>query len=223
MKKTLIALTLASTLSFVGAMPVLAAADAACVKTALTKREDGLVAEFDKLFATIKSARETRKAELLAAWDLPDQTRKQAVESAWSKYKAAATNAWSTWRTARRALWATYKNERATCGVAIQKVILTPLKTQVKPGEEFLVRWEVERGTVTAKDWIAMAPAAYPRDKAWSAGTSDIKEFFYTDAKVAGTKLLKATTTPGTYVLRYYENDTWQLKTQGTTTIIVAP
>ena len=55
------------------------------------------------------------------------------------------------------------------------------------------------------------------------AETSDLKEYFYTDARVAGTKLLKATTTPGTYVLRYYENDSWTLKSQGTTTITVAP
>ncbi len=88
----------------------------ACIKTAVGKREDSLVAGHDAYALAIKNAYTARKTALMSAWDLTDKTaRRSAVKSADQAFRTSAKSARSTWNTARKASWKTFETDRKAC------------------------------------------------------------------------------------------------------------
>ena len=88
----------------------------ACIKTAVGKREDSLVAGHDAYALAIKNAYTARKTALMSTWDLTDKTaRRSAVKSADQAFRTSAKSARSTWNTARKASWKTFETDRKAC------------------------------------------------------------------------------------------------------------
>lgn len=88
----------------------------ACIKTAISKREDALIASHDVYALAIKNAYTARKTALLLAWDKTDRTeRRTAVRSADKAFKDSVRTTRSAWHSARRTAWKTFENERKAC------------------------------------------------------------------------------------------------------------
>ena len=88
----------------------------ACIKTAITKREDALIAGHDAYALAIKNAYMARKSAILAAWDLPERVaRRAAVKAADKAFRDAVRAARMTWNTARRGAWKTFETDRKAC------------------------------------------------------------------------------------------------------------
>jgi hypothetical protein len=93
----------------------------ACVKTAITKREDALIAGHDIYALAVKNAYTARKTALLLAWDKTDRTeRRTAVRSADKAFKDSVRGARTTWQNTRRATWKTFETERKACAPQAQ-------------------------------------------------------------------------------------------------------
>ncbi|MFN3301847.1 MAG: hypothetical protein ACK413_02380 [Patescibacteria group bacterium] len=88
----------------------------ACVKTAVEKRETAIQTAFDKFSEAIKLALQTRKNELLSAWDITDKNeRKTAIRNAWNKFKNEKRNAIRNFNQARLSAWQQFITERKAC------------------------------------------------------------------------------------------------------------
>ncbi len=88
----------------------------ACIKTAITKREDALIAGHDVYAIAVKNAYTTRKTALLAAWDKTDRLeRRAAVKAADKAFSDGVKAARKTWNETRRGAWKTFETERKAC------------------------------------------------------------------------------------------------------------
>ncbi len=88
----------------------------ACVKKAVEKRETTIQTAFDDFTTTIKSALQTRKNELLAAWDISERNeRRIAIQNAWNKFREAKRTAIRTFNQARLTAWKQFTIERRAC------------------------------------------------------------------------------------------------------------
>ncbi len=95
---------------------VLDATQMACIKTAVGKREDALLAGHDAYALAIKNAYTARKTALTTAWDQADRTaRRTAVKNADMAFKTSVKSAKSAWGTARRGAWKTFETDRKAC------------------------------------------------------------------------------------------------------------
>lgn len=91
--------------------------DITCIQAAVDKREAAIIAAVDTYHSTVKTALETRRAALKAAWAIADRTqRRAAIKAAWDAFRG-------TWRTASNALhktrrdaWKQYRTDRRACG-----------------------------------------------------------------------------------------------------------
>ena len=91
--------------------------DVACVKTAISKREDAIIVAVDAFNASLKAAHVARKAALLAAWDLTNVAdRRTALKTARRTFKETAKQARKTLQTSRKAVWDTFKTDAKACG-----------------------------------------------------------------------------------------------------------
>lgn len=91
--------------------------DIVCARTVVEKRENAIQVVWDKFFSAKRTALETRKSELLAAWGIQDKTlRRVAINAAWAKFKVANKNARRTLEREINATWKQFKTERRTCG-----------------------------------------------------------------------------------------------------------
>lgn len=100
---------------------VLDATQMACIKTAIGKREDTLIAGHDAYALAIKNAYTARKTALMAAWDQTDRTaRRNAVKVADKAFRDAVRTARMTWNTARRTAWKTFETDRKACAPTAQ-------------------------------------------------------------------------------------------------------
>ena len=87
-----------------------------CIKTAITKREDALIAGHDAYALAIKNAYMARKTALLAAWDKTDRAeRRAAVKAADRAFQQAVKAARMAWNTVRRGAWKTFETDRKAC------------------------------------------------------------------------------------------------------------
>lgn len=93
----------------------MAKVDGACMSTAVSKRDDALVAAVDVSATAVKNALNTRKAALKAAWALTDG-RSDALKAAWTTYRAAVKAAKKTLRDGRLAAWKTFRTDAKACG-----------------------------------------------------------------------------------------------------------
>lgn len=90
--------------------------DIVCMKTAVEKREVALLTAFDAYSAKLKTARETRKTDLLAAWSIQDaKERHTAIKAAWEKYRQAVKAATKEWNQSRRGTWTQFAQEARNC------------------------------------------------------------------------------------------------------------
>lgn len=93
-------------------------ADLSCMKAAVGKREDSVVAGKAKAFTALNATYTARRAALKAAWDKTDaKERRNAINDAWSNYRTSHKEARTTLRNDISAAWATFKNDRKACRV----------------------------------------------------------------------------------------------------------
>ena len=91
--------------------------DVACVKSAINKRENAIIAAVDTLAGALKSAYTARRDALKAAWDLTDvKARNAAIRAAGKAFMMADRTARKTANQARRSAWATFVTDRKACG-----------------------------------------------------------------------------------------------------------
>ncbi|MEK7493863.1 MAG: hypothetical protein AAB630_01765 [Patescibacteria group bacterium] len=96
---------------------VLSSLDVACIKSAVEKRDTAIIAAFDTLHDSAKTALTARKTALLAAWDITDRTaRRAALKAAWKTYGDAIKSARATFRDARLAAWKQFRTDSKACG-----------------------------------------------------------------------------------------------------------
>jgi hypothetical protein len=90
--------------------------DIACMKTAVEKRENALLSAYDVLTGKIKTARETRKTDLLAAWSIQDpKERHTAIKAAWDKYRESVRAARIGWNQSRKTIWIQFAQDAKNC------------------------------------------------------------------------------------------------------------
>ncbi len=90
--------------------------DINCMKTAVEKRENALSSAWDTYSGKIKTARETRKTELLAAWSIQDPAQRHtAIKAAWEKYRNSLTTARTEWNQSRKTIWGQFAKEAKDC------------------------------------------------------------------------------------------------------------
>lgn len=98
------------------AAPQFDATQIACIKAAITKREDALAGGFTTLSSAISTAYGARKAALLVAWDKPTTAeRRVAVRAADRAFDQSTKAARKTWGETRRATWKTFETDRKAC------------------------------------------------------------------------------------------------------------
>ncbi len=103
--------------NFPGKKVVMKTVDVKCVKAAITKRDDAIVAAQDVKYAALKAAVVARRAALLAAWDMTDvKARAAAWLKAWKDDWTAVNKANKDFKTARNAAWKQFQSDRKTCG-----------------------------------------------------------------------------------------------------------
>jgi len=89
-----------------------------CVKAAVEKRETAIQNAFDNYSTAVKSALQTRKSELLSAWDIADRNqRRVAIKNAWNKFKEAKRIAAKNFNQARLSAWKQFTIDRKNCKV----------------------------------------------------------------------------------------------------------
>jgi murein L,D-transpeptidase YcbB/YkuD len=90
--------------------------DINCMRTAVEKRENAILAAYDTFTQKIRNAHQTRKTELLAAWSLQDpKQRHDALKSAWEKYRNSVKEAQKEWQQNRRTIWVNFVQEAKNC------------------------------------------------------------------------------------------------------------
>ncbi len=93
------------------------AVDLACVQSAITKRDNAIIAAVDTFHDATKAALQARRDALVAAWGITDRTaRRAAIRTAWGNYKTAVRAARKALNEARRGAWKQYRTDRRVCG-----------------------------------------------------------------------------------------------------------
>lgn len=93
--------------------------DSACMQRAVENRDNGIINVWSTYFTARKTALETRRDALKAAWGLTDELkRKEAVKKAWETFRANAQRAEKDFQTLRSKVWQTFNTERKACGQA---------------------------------------------------------------------------------------------------------
>lgn len=77
---------------------------------------------------------------------------------------------------------------------------LTADKTSVSTGGSLTIQWSNTAAPTYAKDWIALIPAG-------TTGWPGSLPWFYTNGASSGSQTMQAPSTPGTYDLAYYQNN----------------
>lgn len=91
--------------------------DAACMKTAIDKRETAVINAIDAFNASLKSAHTARKSALMSAWDKTERKeRRKAQLEARKAFKDSAKSARETLRDARKSAWETFGTDAKACG-----------------------------------------------------------------------------------------------------------
>jgi hypothetical protein len=121
MRKILPVIALGMALSLL-ALPVLAenttssanstnrTVDLAKMQAAVDTRDSAIILAWDKYSTDVKSALETRKTALKAAWALTDKaTRKTAIKGAWTNYRKAIKLARETFKKAKNDAWTQWR------------------------------------------------------------------------------------------------------------------
>jgi hypothetical protein len=90
--------------------------DLACVKTAVEKRDNAVIAALDAFHTGVKQALTTRRDALRAAWDVSDKNqRKTAIRAAWSAFDGTWKKARRGMETAKKTAWNAYRTDAKAC------------------------------------------------------------------------------------------------------------
>ena len=90
--------------------------NAACMKTAVEKRENALITAVEKHSTTVLTALKNRKAGLLKAWDITDTAkRRAAIYVADKEYRNTLFKSRKELNEARKKAWKTFKEEKSKC------------------------------------------------------------------------------------------------------------
>lgn len=92
--------------------------DLVCMKNAVEKRENAIIAAKEKAFASMDTAFKARRDALKAAWDKIDaKERREAMNTAWKAFRASHKEARTQLRTDDKAAWKTFKIDSKACKV----------------------------------------------------------------------------------------------------------
>lgn len=92
--------------------------DLACMKSAVEKRENAIIAAKEKSFASMDAAFKARRDALKAAWDKTNaKERREAINAAWKTFREAHKAARAQLRKDDKAAWSTFKDARKACKV----------------------------------------------------------------------------------------------------------
>lgn len=87
---------------------------------AVEKRENALLSAYDTNASKIKTAHETRKADLLTAWSVQDpKERHTAIKTAWDKYRQSLKTATSEWNQGRKTIWSQFAQDVKNCKASV--------------------------------------------------------------------------------------------------------
>lgn len=90
--------------------------DPACIQTALEKRENTIIAAYNKKATAIKAALEQRKIALKEAWGKPTvRERVLARAKAWQAFKTAQNKANRAYQAESKAAWQQFYKDRKAC------------------------------------------------------------------------------------------------------------
>jgi peptidoglycan hydrolase-like protein with peptidoglycan-binding domain len=93
-----------------------AVVDIACMKPAVEKRENALLAAYNVYDTKVKAAREAKKTALLAAWNIQDaKERKEAIKQAWKTFQDSSKTAWKEFLTSKKTAWTQFEQDRKNC------------------------------------------------------------------------------------------------------------
>lgn len=87
-----------------------------CMQTAVEKRDNAIIAAIDARYTAHKSALQTRRDALKAAWVITNaKDRRVARKTAWDAYNQAVKKAVSDFRKARQAAWKQFHTDAKAC------------------------------------------------------------------------------------------------------------
>lgn len=90
--------------------------DLACMKTAVEKRDNAVIAALDIFHAGVKQSLTTRRDALKAAWDKSGKNeRKAAIRAAWAAFDGTWKKARSGMEAAKKSAWNAYRTEANAC------------------------------------------------------------------------------------------------------------
>lgn len=91
--------------------------DTTCVQTAVSAREQAIVAAWSTYNTAVVAAHTARSSALATAWGNSDAVaRKTAIKTAWNTFGASIKTATKTMRTTKKSVWETFKTTvKNTC------------------------------------------------------------------------------------------------------------
>lgn len=90
--------------------------DIACMKIEVEKRENALLSAYDAYTSKLKTAREIRKTDLLAAWSIQDpKERHTAIKTVWETYRNNVKTATTEWNQSRKTTWTQFSQDAKNC------------------------------------------------------------------------------------------------------------
>lgn len=91
--------------------------DLICLQIAVEKRDNAIIAAWDTVSSSIKTALQNRRDSLKSAWGISiRKDRNKAITSAWSHFRSARIIARGIFIGARRAAWDQFYADKKSCG-----------------------------------------------------------------------------------------------------------
>jgi uncharacterized membrane protein len=90
--------------------------DLACMQAAVEKRDNAVISAWDTLSASIKTALQTRRDALKAAWGISNsKERRKAIREAWANFAKSKKEASKIFNQARKEAWKQFRNDAKAC------------------------------------------------------------------------------------------------------------
>lgn len=90
--------------------------DLACMQTAVEKRDNAIMAALDTYSSGVKTALQTRRDALKAAWGITDKKqRRTALRAAWDAFQGTWKNATKALRGAKKDAWTQFNKDQRAC------------------------------------------------------------------------------------------------------------
>lgn len=90
--------------------------DLPCMQAAVEKRDNAVIAAFDTYTAALKTALQTRRDALKAAWGITDRAaRREGLKVAWLAFRDARRSAVQVFKRAKQQAWEQFRMDHKTC------------------------------------------------------------------------------------------------------------